>query len=630
MTVRRVMAGVAALMTVYAALAWGYVRKCSPTYDEPVHLMSSYVIRDRGDVRVNPDHPPLWQRWVGLALPAGSLAPMYGDANWGKMLDDSVVQMVWGRDSMYPRPMPAGYSVEKVRAALGRGRAMVLVWSVATGVATGALAWVLAGAVGLRAAQAGWATLVASAMFALDPNLLGHGAIVKNDLIVGLAFAGVAIAVIKLGQRVTAGWVAALGLALGVGVTTKFSGVALCPMAVGLLMVRAVLPGEWGRLREMWRKLGAAVGVGLVCAVMVWGIVWAVYGFRFEVSPGGPVAEIGHDLDRLRSHVAMDRAERGLEEGGGLPVATQAVVWAYDHRLMPSAWCKGFLFIYATTYLRESYLLSELSDRGWWDYFPLCVAFKEPLGTMGLLGIGLGVLAWGCVRARMKWEGDKAFGVIVVVGITAVYGASAMSGHLDGGIRYLLPVYPLVIAGVGVGVAGKVLGSRAGRVVVGVMLAGMLVETGASHDRLISFFNVPARMYGPERLLGDSNLDWGQDLPKVAAWEARHPEVELSGLFFSIAPPEDYGVRYVPLLGSMMARGERRALPKEGVVAVSATFLQEIYLRGKQEGALAMFRKAKPREVLGGTIFLYDLPLNGEGREWVLTRKPRASGAGQP
>jgi hypothetical protein len=89
-----------------------------------------------------------------------------------------------------------------------------------------------------------------------------------------------------------------------------------------------------------------------------------------------------------------------------------------------------------------------------------------------------------------------------------------MLSHLNLGSRYLLPLYPLtaIIAGSG---AAYLLRTRAwGSVLVGGLLIGQVsASAGASPDYL-AYFNPLAGAH-PEKLLVDSDLDWGQDVNRV-------------------------------------------------------------------------------------------------------------------
>jgi hypothetical protein len=89
---------------------------------------------------------------------------------------------------------------------------------------------------------------------------------------------------------------------------------------------------------------------------------------------------------------------------------------------------------------------------------------------------------------------------------------------------------------------------------------------------------------GGNRVLADSNLDWGQDLPRLAAWQRRHPEAApLSFSYFGTSDPVRYGVHAEPLLGlspnyPLEKMGEdwvRQSIaPRTGWIAISENCLR--------------------------------------------------------
>jgi hypothetical protein len=124
----------------------------------------------------------------------------------------------------------------------------------------------------------------------------------------------------------------------------------------------------------------------------------------------------------------------------------------------------------------------------------------------------------------------------------------------------------------------------------------------------IAFFNAPAEWYGPMRLLGDSNLDWGQDLPLLADWQRQHPQDKLYLCYFGSVDPASYGIRYTPLLGGYGAGPKPEEAHAPGVLAVSATHLQDIYTPPEYRNRFALLIEGrKPLAVLGKTIYLYEL-----------------------
>jgi hypothetical protein len=135
-----------------------------------------------------------------------------------------------------------------------------------------------------------------------------------------------------------------------------------------------------------------------------------------------------------------------------------------------------------------------------------------------------------------------------------------------------------------------------------------VIETLAVWPNYIAYFNFAV---GGTRnginLLADSNLDWGQDLPALAAWQKQHPDIPLAfgpasyepggGSYFGMVDPTFYGIKSTPLGFDLPPE-----VLRNNVLAISATLLQGVY-----GSPFPRFRDRKPIEVLGGTIYLYDL-----------------------
>ena len=112
------------------------------------------------------------------------------------------------------------------------------------------------------------------------------------------------------------------------------------------------------------------------------------------------------------------------------------------------------------------------------------------------------------------------------------------------------------------------------------------------------------------RLLSDSNLDWGQDLPALARWQRDHPDRQLYLCQFALPDPRYYGIHYIAMPGAYALQEDQKApcgLPR--VYAISAVALQGTYMPPELQPVYDRFRKSKPFEVLDGTIYLYgELP----------------------
>ena len=130
--------------------------------------------------------------------------------------------------------------------------------------------------------------------------------------------------------------------------------------------------------------------------------------------------------------------------------------------------------------------------------------------------------------------------------------------------------------------------------------AGLLI-----YPHHLSYFNLISG--GPEQapyLLDDSNIDWGQDLPALAAWQATRPEgEELRLRFHGTAEPTAYGVRSVPVpLPDLLN-------PRPGVYAMSVhelVGLRKLIVRGVT--VRDWLGEFEPIARAGWSIYIYEFP----------------------
>ena len=184
----------------------------------------------------------------------------------------------------------------------------------------------------------------------------------------------------------------------------------------------------------------------------------------------------------------------------------------------------------------------------------------------------------------------------------------AMRSHLDLGIRHVLPVYPFLFIFLGVVAADawKRFGQPAAWI-ISILILGLALETYGAYPNYIPFFNVAAGGYrGGVRLLGDSNIDWGQDLPDLADWQVHHPDRQLWLCYFGTVDPLYYGIHYINLPGSDAPPDQFGPNGLPPVFAISATAFGGQHLRPEQRAVYDRFRSAQPLAILGGSIWLYD------------------------
>jgi len=594
----------ALLLILSGALSYSAVRKQSAVYDEPLHSVAGYVQRTLLDFRINPEDPALFGYWASIPHASGSLKLDRDLQYWDAMLDDSAANkwfFLWltlyrtqGNDAT---------------AFVNVSRRMFVLVGMLLGALIAWWSWRLAGAT---------AAVVATAFLALDPNFMAHSALVKNDVMLSLLLAALAFALWSFGRRGSWPSLAAIVLCSAAAVNVKFSGVLAGPVILVTLVVRALLPQDWVLLgrRLTTRKARLLGAVPLVCAsvaVVSYLAIWACYGFRFTpTSDPGVLLDDRSVLATARANHLRARLAPGQlptqrmwdEQGPGAPA--EAILWAESRRLLPQPWLHGLLYTYGNSLYRGTFLMGEVKATGWWYYFPCAMLFKTPTATLLAALLAAAVLT-ARARKAADWWSVACLALPVIL-----YAASAISTNLNLGLRHVLPVYPFVFATLGVA-ASLLIGRwrRLGSLSTGLLLLALAAESLAAYPHFLAFFNTPSGgARGGLRLLGDSNLDWGQDLPLLAEWQKRHRDRPLYLSYFGIADPAYYGIEatHLPPRASSWRFASSHGLPTGACyLAVSATSLQGIYTDSHWRSEFLALQKRPPVAVLGGSIYVYEL-----------------------
>jgi hypothetical protein len=405
-------------------------------------------------------------------------------------------------------------------------------------------------------------------------------------------------------------------------VLVKFSGLLLAPILIAMLAARVWMPEPWKFLKRELATRGArawgAVVICAACLVISYAMIWCTYGMRYAPTPGGQLLDTQRLLKMTAENELIsqhsDRKPTEQEIAAWRPgLMLRTILFLEEHRLLPQAWTHGLHYTHMSVQIRYTYLLGDYSLTGWWYYFPLAMLFKTPLATLAAMALA----AWVGVRClKGKQLPQAQTWAICCVGLpVAVYGLFSVATNLNLGLRHLLPIYPLLFVAVGCAAAHMLKMRRGVTIVVLVLLGvGLSVESLRAFPNFIPFFNSAG---GGSRagidLLGDSNLDWGQDLKLLAEWRRANPEHPLYLAYFGSAYPPYYGLDYTPLPGGYFFDEDAR-LPspsEKAVIAISATHLQGIYHSERERALYQPFweRRNQALTVLGGTIYIFEWPL---------------------
>ena len=228
-----------------------------------------------------------------------------------------------------------------------------------------------------------------------------------------------------------------------------------------------------------------------------------------------------------------------------------------------------------------AYLLGQISQHGWWYYFPVAFLVKTPAGLL-LAAAASALLVWR-LREHRRWA-------MALAAIATAYMTLCMFSGITIGHRHLLPIYPFLFV-----LAGIVLSHYRKLAVALVLLVA--VESLAVFPHYLAFFNWPSGgpRAGPKYLV-DSNLDWGQDAGRLGQYLSRNRIGRVCLSYFGNADLLYHGVEYT--------RVPARPEDADCVVAISATPLHGLYV-GRE--TYAWLRARKPTATIGHSIYLYDL-----------------------
>lgn len=397
------------------------------------------------------------------------------------------------------------------------------------------------------------AGLLSLGAYVFDPNLPAHGRLVTPDLgqtafIFFAVFTWWRYLQKANGKR----WLLAGGM-LGLAQTAGFPALIVYPV---LGVITIVYGWQRDRLHSGVSLLGALLGTAVFSIL----VIWAVYGFTW-----------------------------GVLEPYGISVPA------------PYHWQEFLSLLQRLDRQDLAFLRGDVYRGGRWMFFVVAWFVKTPLPTILLIFWGVAALF---VR-RTVWR-NMAIWLLPIV-----YYGNALISDLNIGYRHILPLLPFayVIAGASVlwGTAYWQRLLRAGA--VGWLLWG----TVSIFPFYLTYFNeVAGGPSGGRHYLVVSDLDWGQDLPRLAQYLDEQGIDDPFLSWFGTAPPEHYGIRYQPLpawppRGNPQQYAFHPDYPLPGVYAISAANLEGARFEDRPD-TFAWFRQQEPEAVIGNSVFIYRVP----------------------
>jgi 4-amino-4-deoxy-L-arabinose transferase-like glycosyltransferase len=386
---------------------------------------------------------------------------------------------------------------------------------------------------------------LAVAIFTFLPPVLAHAGLATTDMAL-TAFVGAAFltGMIWLEQP-TPRRALLFGLSTALAVVSKFSSLAFLPAAAivaafGWLAFARRQPVPPGRVRALLPSLGIAV---LTACVVIWG----AYRFSFH---GVPAPELFQGIGDVMRHNR-----------------------------------EGHL----------SYFFGELSTTGWWYFFPVMLGLKTPLAALALAAL------WAAIPPlRARWRS-----ILIPLGFSLAILLVGMAANINIGIRHILPIYlglSLIAAAAIVEVARELWQRKWAAPLVSILAVWFAGASLLAHPDYLPYFNELA-LGQPEKIAVDSDLEWGQDLKRLAT---RLRQLQAPAVTLLTEVVADFAEQGLPPVSRNMD-GYR---PSAGWTSTDATYWKERRMGlGLQGASVTLWLdRIPPQEKVGAGYYLWYFP----------------------
>ena len=238
----------------------------------------------------------------------------------------------------------------------------------------------------------------------------------------------------------------------------------------------------------------------------------------------------------------------------------------------------------------HSYLRGEWRHGGWYHYYIYAYFIKEPLGILWLLVLAtyVGIFRRGYASTYR----DEFLLLFIPLSLLAFVSSQTGFNHH---LRYLLPAYPFVYIWLSKLVKSFLLKEKIAAIFTAAGIAWFIASSLYYYPHSMSYFN--ELVGGPKNghyHLGNSNIDWGQDLLYLKRWLDKHPEVEIDCLLYDmpLVDVEIAGIS-VPKINPVE--------PREGWYVISVNQIH------KRNGRYKYFLEFEPFARIGYSMNVYHI-----------------------
>jgi Dolichyl-phosphate-mannose-protein mannosyltransferase len=564
--------GVTALLAVlFLQLAFS-VHRNSITWDEDDHIYSGYMSWKHADFGLNPEHPPLVKLVAAI--------PLLGMQIKMPALQDRMFKheaFLGGKDFFFKNDADT---------MLFRARMAVSFFTLLLALLVFLAAQEMFGT---------GAAFIALTLLVFDPNLLAHGAVVGTDAALSCFMFATVYAFYRYVKAPSAWRVVVVGLAAGLALASKHTGILVFPMLFLLALCEVLRSwqgrpssSETSRTSAAKRARQLAIALVAISAVAIT-ILWASYGFRYQARAEGrqmnpPLAEFMQGLSRPREARLLQTVAR--------------------LHLLPESYIYGLADVRIMSDFYASYLLGKDYPHGVWFYFPVAFSIKSSLSFLILLLLA----TWAIATCRFT-----AWREILFLTIPPIFHLIiAMSSGMNIGVRHILPMYLFLSVLIGGAVWKVIQHKRRWIYVVAALLIFQAISTSRAYPAYMAYANElwggPTHVH---ELLSDSNSDWGQQLHAVKRYLDQRGIKNCWFVYFGegVIDASYYGIpcKPLPTQDSLWVNEQIDAPPAiDGTVLVSAGDLSGFEFGAGALNPYEQFKSLKPIAVIDYGVFVYE------------------------
>lgn len=460
----------AALSLIFSA------KKNTVTTDEGIHLFAGYTYLVKKDFRLDPEHPPFLKELSAIPLVFMKNINLPNDNLWERA--ENIYYDCW---------QEARAMSEDFLFSLGNNLNKLIFWSrfpfIIISLLIGLITYYWS-----KNLYGKIAGIFAAFLILFMPNMLAHGILINTDI-------GLALFIL-----LSCYWLAKalkeprwfnfiiLGIFFGLAFASKYTSILLLPIIIVIIMGKIFI---YDKNYSIWKKYLAGIILSLVVSFLT---VWAVYGFSTQIAPT-PLTNFSTEINGLN--------------GYKFPATYNEVFLKIRSYLFPAQFYKGLALITRHSLGGHiAYLFGNLSNTGWWYYFPLAILFKTPLSFFIFL-----LLATVFFK---KLKSKSNFDEFIILTSAILFLLLAMFSKSNLGVRHILPIFPLL----------AIYGSKSINLinvknkiaVVGftILILWYFISSAFSFSNYLAYFNeLAGGPNGGYRILTDSNLDWGQDYSRI-------------------------------------------------------------------------------------------------------------------